>query len=61
MLVEAGLSLESLDYTGYLVLPSPLDTLLPKTTIRIADRLERGQPRFGPALGTQMVFRARKT
>ena len=59
-LVEAGLEPESVAPTSYLVVPSPLELILPVTAERLARRIE-GRP--GPAaarLATQFVYAARK-
>lgn len=58
LLCAAGLAVDSVSYTGFLVLPTPVDQLLPRTTVRIARRLEGAGPRLGRPLATQLVFGA---
>jgi ubiquinone/menaquinone biosynthesis C-methylase UbiE len=58
-LAGAGLKVESVSYTNYLVVPTPFDELLPVLTTGIADRLERGQP-HARALATQVLFSVRR-
>lgn len=60
MLEAAGLRVESLVYTNYLVLPWPLDGLLPRTAVRVARRLEGRLPRLAWLVATQVVVTARK-
>ena len=56
----AGLRVDSVHYTGFLVLPSPLDEFLPPVAAWLAERLEGAPPALGRALATQIVYVARK-
>lgn len=60
LLVEAGLRVEAIEHTGYLVVPTPLDMVLPRLTVRLGRRLEGSGPRWGRRLATQVVYAARK-
>lgn len=53
---RTGLEPRSTVHTGFLVLPSPLDSGLPGLSERLALRLERTQQRHGRRLGTQIVY-----
>lgn len=52
--------LDSVDYepTSFAALPTPLDLVAARAATRAAEALERGSPRFGRLLATQMVFEA---
>lgn len=60
LLLEAGLAVASRRYASFLVAPTPLDLLLPRTTLRLARRLERGSRRCGVVCASQVIFEARK-
>lgn len=60
LLDAAGLEVELLEYLGFLVLPAPLDALLPSVAVRVARRLEGVGPRARPFLGAQFIVTARK-
>lgn len=57
-LERPGLQPQRTVYTGFLVLPSPLDSGLPGLSERLAQRLERRQQRRRRRLGTQIVYSA---
>lgn len=58
MLAAAGLRVDSVRYTNHVVPPAPLDELLPRLTMEIADRLERRQP-HARVLATQVLYSVR--
>lgn len=60
LLAEAGLQPERVEYTAFLVLPSPLDELFPRTAERLGQRLEGSGPRLSRLLAGQVVYAARK-
>jgi SAM-dependent methyltransferase len=60
LLAGAGLRFRSTHYTGYLVLPSPLDELLPSATAALGARLEGASPAVGRVLATQVVYVAER-
>lgn len=60
LLAEAGLRVEAIAHTGYLVVPTPLDVILPRLTVWLGRRLEGTGPRWGARLATQIVYAARK-
>ena len=60
LLASAGFVVESVEYTSFLVLPSPLDVLLPGATEALGSRLEGSGPGLGRLLATQLVLAARK-
>jgi ubiquinone/menaquinone biosynthesis C-methylase UbiE len=60
MLEQAGLELESVTYTAYVLLPTPLDALFPRLTVRLGARLEGSGPRTGRLFATQLVCSARR-
>jgi ubiquinone/menaquinone biosynthesis C-methylase UbiE len=55
-----GLEIESVEHSSYLVVPTPLDGLLPAWTARVGARLEGSGPRVARVLATQVVYAARK-
>ena len=59
-LEAAGLRVESVQYTGYLVLPAPLDDLFPGATARLGGKLEGSSQRTGRMLATQVLYVSRK-
>ncbi|MCP9485231.1 MAG: methyltransferase domain-containing protein [Gaiellaceae bacterium MAG52_C11] len=59
LLRSAGLVVESVEHTSYLVVPTPLDAMLPRVTARLGARLE-GSSRPARLLATQVVYAARK-
>jgi len=59
-LETAGLRVESVHHTGYLVLPAPLDDLFPGLATRLGRRLEGSGPRLGRVLATQVLYVSRK-
>jgi ubiquinone/menaquinone biosynthesis C-methylase UbiE len=60
--VLASFGLEPLEtcYTSYLVIPSPLEDLVPGLVVRLGRRLEGSGSRAGRRLATQVVYLARK-
>lgn len=60
LLLDAGLEVTSREYAGFLVGATPLELLLPRTTVRLARRLEHGSKRSGPVLACQVLFEAHK-
>jgi ubiquinone/menaquinone biosynthesis C-methylase UbiE len=60
MLAAVGLAVESVVYTGFLIIPPPLDSLVPRLSVRLAERLEGSGPRLGHRLATQLVVAARR-
>ena len=56
----AGLRVESVRYTNFLVFPSPLDELLPGVAARLGERLEGAPAALGRVLATQVVYVAQK-
>jgi len=60
LLEAAGLTVERLLPSGYLVVLPPLDALGPRIAERTAERLRRTRPELAPFLATQVVVQARK-
>jgi SAM-dependent methyltransferase len=60
LLAAAGLEPKATVYTSFLVLPSPLDTLLPNLAERLGRSLEGRRSSTTDWLSTQIVFSARK-
>jgi SAM-dependent methyltransferase len=60
LLETAGFDVDALAYTSYLVVPTPLDALLPRVTASVGARLERSDHRARRLLATQVVYAARK-
>lgn len=58
LLATAGLAPFETRYTGFLVLPTPLDLGFPVLSERLAQRLERTGQHHGQRLGTQIVYAA---
>ncbi|MBA2643014.1 MAG: methyltransferase domain-containing protein [Actinobacteria bacterium] len=56
----AGLRQERMEYTAFLVVPSPLDELFPRTTERLGRLLEGSRSRLRQHVAGQVVYRARK-
>jgi hypothetical protein len=55
----AGLESERLRYTSFIPLLTPFDRLLPHTSARLGERLERSAPsRTRRLFGTQIVYEA---
>lgn len=61
LLGAAGLRPERLEYTSFLVVPSPLDELLPRTAERLCRRAEMSGRRLSRRFPGQVVYLARKT
>jgi ubiquinone/menaquinone biosynthesis C-methylase UbiE len=61
LLADAGLRVERAAHAGFLVVPAPLDRLVPGLATGVAERLERPHSRLGPALATQLVVAARRS
>ena len=59
-LEAAGLRVKTVQYTSYLVLPSPVDELVPGVTAHLGARLEGSSDRIGRLLATQVLFSATK-
>jgi ubiquinone/menaquinone biosynthesis C-methylase UbiE len=57
---RAGLRVESAHYTGFFVLPPPLDELFPRLAAKLGERLEGRGPRTGRLVATQVVYVAGK-
>jgi SAM-dependent methyltransferase len=62
LLRQYGLKVEGVEYSSYLVVPTPLDQVLPHITARLGEWLE-GSPaeRAARSLATQVVYLASKT
>jgi SAM-dependent methyltransferase len=60
LLRMAGLKPEWLEYTAFLVVPSPLDELFPRMAERLGRRLENGSSWPAHRIAGQVVYRARK-
>ena len=60
LLARAGLEVTTAVHTSYIPLLSPLDELFPSLARWVGAWLERTHPRFGPVLGTQVVYAARR-
>lgn len=60
LMAAAGLSPERVEYTSFLVVPSPLDELLPRTAERLCRRAETSGKRLSRRLPGQVVYSARK-
>ena len=61
LLTAAQLRTAHVEYTSFLVVPSPLDQLLPRTTERLGWWLEGSGRRLGPRLAGQVVYAARRS
>lgn len=59
LLRSVGLEPRARAYTSYLPIPAPLDLVIPRTTERVAERLERSG-RAAPRLAVQVVYLAVK-
>jgi SAM-dependent methyltransferase len=59
-LAEAGLELERVVPTSFLLIPSPLELLLPRTAERLGRRFEDRTGRVARLWATQVVFAGRK-
>jgi ubiquinone/menaquinone biosynthesis C-methylase UbiE len=55
-LETADLRVESIHYTNYLLLPSPLEEMFPRVTERLGAKLEGSGERIGRLLATQVLF-----
>lgn len=55
-----GLQPRHIEYTSYLVVPAPLDEILPRLTETLGRRLERTGSAFGRRLAGQVVYAARR-
>lgn len=60
LLAAAGLQPKQVEYTSFLLVPSPLDELLPRTTERLGRRLEGSGWKLGRRLAGQVVYAALK-
>jgi ubiquinone/menaquinone biosynthesis C-methylase UbiE len=60
LLRAAGLEPIGREYTSFLPLVAPLDTLLPPIAARLGEFVERAYPALGPKVATQIVYVARK-
>ena len=60
LLRAAGIEVRTVEPVGHFALHTPLDAVLPRTTVRLARRLAGSGPRVSRALATQMVFSARR-
>ena len=58
LLAEAGLEAQTVEYTSYLPVLSPLELLVPRLAMRAGERLEGSGVRLGAALATQVVYEA---
>jgi ubiquinone/menaquinone biosynthesis C-methylase UbiE len=61
LMATAGLSVERLEHTSYLLLPAPLDEAAPRLAAQLGRQLERRGVRLASVLATQVVYAARKT
>ena len=59
-LAAVRLDVQAIQYTSFLVAPTPLDTVFPRATVRAARRLEGSGPRLGRVLGAQIVLLAER-
>jgi SAM-dependent methyltransferase len=59
LLRDAGLHVEAVAYTSFLVVPPPLDRAVPGLAERLAERFERAGAQLGGLLATQVLFGAR--
>jgi SAM-dependent methyltransferase len=59
-LAVAGLQPEQVKYTSFLVVPSPLDEMFPRTTERLGQLLEGSESRLSRRVAGQVVYAARK-
>lgn len=59
-LAETGLSVETVEPASYLVIPSPLDTVVAPLSARVGEALERRASSAAPVLATQVVYRSHK-
>jgi ubiquinone/menaquinone biosynthesis C-methylase UbiE len=59
VLAEEGLRVDAVRSAGSLIIPAPFDRAVPRTSQRLAARLER-RPRLRGVLATQLVIRAVK-
>jgi len=60
LLEAAGLQPEQVEYTSFLVVPSPLDELFPRMTERLGRQLEGSGSRLSRRVAGQVVYAARK-
>lgn len=60
LLAAVGLHVHAVEYTSFIALPAPVDSLLPSTTLRLARRLESAGPTLGSRLATQIVVAAQR-
>jgi ubiquinone/menaquinone biosynthesis C-methylase UbiE len=60
LLRASGLELERRRHTSFVVLPAPLDDLLPRTAGRLGMLLEGSRPSLGRRFAGQVVYLARK-
>jgi SAM-dependent methyltransferase len=60
LLSASGFDLERVVATSNLVLPTPLDLLMPKTAERLGRRLENSGPRVSRRAAAQYVYAARR-
>jgi hypothetical protein len=58
---RAGVSVEAVFFTAYLVLPAPLDDLFPRVSARLGALAERRAQRLGGLLATQALYVCRKS
>lgn len=61
LLLTRGLSPVCTEYASFLVLPSPLEILLPRAADRVGRAFEGSGPRLGHRLAAQVVYAARRT
>jgi SAM-dependent methyltransferase len=54
------MDVESIEYSSYLLLPTPLDSAFPRTVARLGERLEGAGPHIARLLATQVVYAASK-
>lgn len=54
----AGLEAGRMTYTSFIPLVTPLEQLLPRTSARLGERLERRAPGSGKLVATQIVYEA---
>ncbi len=60
LLGAAGLEPESMEYASFLVVPSPVESVVPRLSARLGQRFEGAGPRLGRWLATQIVYTGRK-
>ena len=55
---KAGLEPRRMTYTSFIPLLTPLEQLLPRVSVALGERLERGAPGTRKLFATQIVYQA---